>query len=489
MRVLGRLQTGGNASAVAVLGPVVYVGDVVPPEFPPLMAPLRSGPLGLAAAAGCSLVVVDASDPAAPREIDRQPLNAMAVGPLLAHGGRLYLNVGWYGGPWMPYGSHGTLAVFDVAVPTAPALVATLDADPSTWLAAEGDVLYEAGYWGGLRTLDVSGPDKPRILGAWRAPMGPRSVAAADGYVYLGDHALGGLWAVDARRTDAAMPLAFVHGPGDLFCGADCALAAANGMVYVADSNSGLVVFRATPPQELRQTSTLNIRGNGNWMDIAVTGGTAFLVVDEGDVSGSPLGGIFVLDVSDWWRQPVPIAHIAGFRPYRVAVDEANPLLLSVDLKGDLWVVDVADSAQPSIIAHLPLGDGATGDVAARDGYAYVSGRNGALSVVDLHQPAAPRRIGFVAPGEGSSSMVAVSLMGHLALVNGQRLLDISVPESPVVVSQLGDAADWRGGRPVADHVAGDGVFVLADEGRGVFFGRPTDPSLAVRTFLPWGGR
>lgn len=489
MRVLGRLTAGGDARvvAVAVAGSLVYLAEYVPEEFPPLIAGSPSGPRAVAASAPCSLIVVDARDPAAPREIHRQVVSGNDVGPLLLHGDRLYLLSGFVGGPDMAYGGRGSLVVFDLAAPDAPTEVRTLSQDPSADLAAEGNVLYEAGYWGGLRTLDVGSPDGPRTLGSWRAPIGPRSVVAAGNTVFLGDHVLGGLWAVDASVPEAPMPLRFQPGPRDLFCGADCALAVSKGIVYAADSNAGLVVFDARPPSSLHSIATLNLRGNGNWMDIAVSDeDVAFLVVDEGDVSGRPHGGIFVLDVTEP-RMPIPVAHVAGFRPFRVTLGEAHHVL-SVDLRGTLWIVDATDPAQPTTVAQLPLHDG-TGDLAARDGYAYVSGPNAELSVVDIRDPARPRRVGHVVPPGGASGEPGVTLLGTLALVNGHWLVDVAQPDRPVVVGTKTDSSDWVDGWPIAGQAAGDGVFLLADETRGLLINRPIPRLLPIQAFLPWGGR
>jgi hypothetical protein len=489
MRVLGRLTAGGEAQvvAVAVTGDLVYLAEYVREEFPPVIAGSPSGLRAVAASAPCSLLVVDARDPSAPREIHRQVVSGNDVGPLLLHGDRLYLLSSFVGGPYVAYGSRGNLVVFDLAAPDAPTGLRTLSQDPSVDLAAEGNVLYEAGYWGGLRTLDVAGPDGPRTLGSWRAPIGPRSVAAAGDTVFLGDHALGGLWAVDASVPEAPMPLRFQPGPRDLFCGGTCALAVSKGIVYAADSGAGLVVFDARPPSSLHTLTTLNLRGNGNWMDIAVSDeDIAYLVVDEGDVSGRPHGGIFVLDVTEP-RMPIPIAHVGGFRPVRVALDDTYHVL-SVDLHGTLWIVDATDPAQPITVAQLGLHDGA-GDLAVRGGYAYVSGPRADLSVVDIRDPARPRRVGQVVPPVAPSDEPGVTLLGTLALVNGHWLVDVAQPDRPVVVGTKTDSSDWVDGWPIAGQAAGEGVFTLADETRGLLINRPVPRLLPIRAYLPWGRR
>jgi hypothetical protein len=261
----------------------------------------------------------------------------------------------------------------------------------------------------------------------------------------------------------------------------------AKGIVYAADSNSGLVVFDARPPSSLQTLITLNLRGNGNWMDIAVSDeGLAFLVVDEGDVSGRAHGGIFVLDVTDP-RMPTPIAHVGGFRPYRVALDDAHHVL-SVDLQGTLWIVDATDPAQPITLAHLPLHDGAA-DLAVRAGYAYVSGPNSELSVVDIRDPGRPRRVGHVMPPGDASGEPGVTLLGTLALVNGHWLVDVAQPDRPVVVGTTTDAGGRPDTWPIAGQAAANGMFVLADEARGLLINRPVQRPLPIRAFLPWGER
>jgi hypothetical protein len=489
MLVLARLQPGGNVQGVAVSGGVAYLATVVPPEFPPLTAAALFGLRAPSQDGGCNLVVLDVRDPGNPRITQRLRVSGMDQGAVLEHRGRLFMLARWYGGPPSPNGGRsGQIEVFNLDVPAAPVRSALYGEEPSTGLAAEGDVLYEAGYLGGLRTLDISGPTSPQPLGDWRAPLDPRAIAFADGYAYVGDHELGGLWAVDAQTPAGAMPVAFVLGPRSLFCGAECALAVSEGIVYAADANSGLSVFSAQPPEQLRLVSTTRIRGQGNWMDIVVANGTAYLVVDEGDISGRPHGGVYILDVSDPSLSPTQIAHIQGFRPYRVAVDGAGNLL-AVDRDGDLWIVDVTDPTHPATLAHLPLPDGAAGDVAVGDGYAYIAGRNAAFSVVDIRQPAAPRLIGHLAPADGEAPTATVTLLGTLAMVTGQQLVDVSHPDRPLIVDVIADDSDWQDGGRIVDQAAGDGLFVLADDERGVFFNRPIRRLLPARAFLPWGTR
>jgi hypothetical protein len=171
-----------------------------------------------------------------------------------------------------------------------------------------------------------------------------------------------------------------------------------------------------------------------------------------------------------------------------VAVDGAGNLL-AVDRDGDLWIVDVTDPTHPATLAHLPLPDGAAGDVAVGDGYAYIAGRNAAFSVVDIRQPAAPRLIGHLAPADGEAPTATVTLLGTLAMVTGQQLVDVSHPDRPLIVDVIADDSDWQDGGRIVDQAAGDGLFVLADDERGVFFNRPIRRLLPARAFLPWGTR
>jgi len=84
--------------------------------------------------------------------------------------------------------------VFGVTDPKHPALVSLYDTPwAATGLALEGDTLYVADGFSGLRVLDVSEPAAPAEVGFYDTPGGAFGVALDGGYAYVADFA-GGAW-------------------------------------------------------------------------------------------------------------------------------------------------------------------------------------------------------------------------------------------------------------------------------------------------------
>ncbi len=188
-----------------------------------------------------------------------------------------------------------------------------------------------------------------------------------------------------------------------------------------------------------------------------------------------------MLDILPPWRQPVPIAHIDGFRPVHVATAEPH-LLLATDLEGALWVIDVADPSQPRILTELALGGG-WGDLVARDGFAYVAGRDGALSIVDIRQPATPRLVGQLSAAPAGRFDASIAVLGSWVLLGGWRLVDASRPDRPVVVEEKVEDS-WPFARAL-DLTESDGLFIAAAGYQGLTLSRPERRSLPIQLFLP----
>jgi hypothetical protein len=110
-----------------------------------------------------SLVIVDISNPAAPRELGRIAVPAASLGIQVQ--GRL---------AFLANRSQG-LVVVDVSKPAAPAVLATLPVSKCWSVALKDKVAYALSLSGSLHVVDVSNPAEPREvlkfgLPAWRPP-------------------------------------------------------------------------------------------------------------------------------------------------------------------------------------------------------------------------------------------------------------------------------------------------------------------------------
>lgn len=140
---------------------------------------------------------------------------------------------------------EGGLRVINVSDPAEPdetALANAVRAGAS--IAVQGSRAFVAGRSGGLSIVDVSSPDAPSEMGSFDAPGGPLSdsygVAVSGKSVYLTDwdH---GLHVIDVANPARPRETARYATPGMVFD-----VAAADGLVYVAADQDGLLALRHT---------------------------------------------------------------------------------------------------------------------------------------------------------------------------------------------------------------------------------------------------
>ncbi|MCA9571258.1 MAG: hypothetical protein KC656_25640, partial [Myxococcales bacterium] len=135
------------------------------------------------------LVIVDLSDPSAPKELARMPVEGSAIS-VRVDGTTAYLGVFGKGGlvtfdvsdPTAPkqLGQHGGGAyfvekkgdyvfvpgtVYDVSDPSKPERVAALPGSNGNGAWLEGDTLYVGASTNGFRMVDISDPKAPKLLG------------------------------------------------------------------------------------------------------------------------------------------------------------------------------------------------------------------------------------------------------------------------------------------------------------------------------------
>ena len=202
-------------------------------------------------------------------------------------------------------------------------------------------------------------------------------------------------------------------------------LALAGNLALLSCNGQGLLVVdvsHAATPVLLGSFSTTN-QSVGK---AAVVGSIAYL-------AGSPL---LILDISNP-TQPRQLA-TAGASGNAVAVQGRYACLV-----GDqsMAMLDVNDPARPVVVADVHVFSGSANDVRLVGNYAYVAERlrwdgstrySGGLTVVDVSNPALPRRLSTYQVSTDSDA-VAVDVIGTRALVAdaGVQIVDVSAPAAP----------------------------------------------------------
>ena len=253
-RVAGVVETSGNAQGVVVSGQYAYLAD-----------------------GGRGLQVLDIGDP-------RRPVA-----------------IGSYRASWPQSvalaGPHLFLAPFqalDITDPTRPQPLGTIDDNGCTDVALAGDVAYLIGY-PGLRTVDVSAPAAPQLLGGLPISGGGHGIGLRGRYACVG-----------------------------------------------CDWN-GLELFDVTAPAEPRRVGTYY--PDASALNVAVRGNWAYLTVTE-----EP--GLEVIDLADpQW--PVRISSVSLPAATNVALMAGSYACVTGD---GLEVVDLGNPANPVCVGHHQLG-------------------------------------------------------------------------------------------------------------------------------------
>ena len=160
----------------------------------------------------------------------------------------------------------------------------------------------------------------------------------------------------------------------------------------------------------------------------------------------------------------------------------------------DFVVVDIFDTANPSILGSLNLADGQE-DVFISGNYAYVASRSngGELQIIDISNPSAPSLIGsYNAPG--TANAMGIYFQGSTAyLVRASSgsdeflAVDVSSPTSPVLIGSLNLGASNNN----SVVVFGGFAYVVSDDGvqelRVIDLSVPSSPTLVGSLNLPGG--
>ncbi len=446
-----------GATATGVEPATVPVGQahqvLLPPDAAGKQAYFRPGGLYLSYLPPVS--VPETEEPPAAPQPDPPPDTPLAVA--LTAGGLALLA-----------DARGGLDVIDLRTEAAPRRLGRLKKGGPyhqivTRDTAETSLAYAAAAKR-LDIIDLSKPEKPRIIGRYHPRTAIKALAVGDGVAVL--LAEGHLQLVSVKRPARPRQLArlALSFPGET-------LALDGDVLYLAAGEQGLLIVDISDPRKprvLKQYLT-----TGPVLDLALRGRTALLA------GGGH--GLTLIDVSDparprWLGSHQQLGTVEHVRAL------AGGRALAANAQRQLFVLDVASPAMPSLIAalNLPqplldsvahdpplllLSDGLarlTGDgqppqlsnegldfgqgvnyggqrrLVLRDGIAYVADWFSGIHLYDLRDPRRPRLLSSLhTPG----SPKGIVVRGELAYVadddHGLQVVDISDPLAPRIVANL----------------------------------------------------
>lgn len=384
------------------------------------------------------LLVYDLADPSSPAETFRWGDDVRNAVPA---DGRLIAALGLEG-----------FAVFDLAVPSSPALLGILDTASFVGgaAAANGHVYPIYSSQSVVECYLVAGTPPWSLLDTLPTAFGPEVIEFRGGHAFCATGQ--GLEVYDLAQPEGGAELLGYLESNTAFIRA---IAARNGYAYVTDDGDiiGQRYLRVLDVQDPAQPALIHTVSyfNGVPADLAVAD-TLLYVADY--------LGVDVVNIS----KP-PFAFRTG---HFDTPGDAQRLVLAGDL---LFVADGAeglriasiagDPTQPVLVGKLQLPNDSV-DLDLLDAHVVVLSNNGELSVVDVDPPGSAHVIGEllgIAPGSG-----AIAVQGSVAYVDGETevvVVDLSTPSAPTILATLPVAGfvrdlDARGGvLYVASHTSG----------------------------------
>lgn len=377
---------------------------------------------------GVGLTVVDISDPAHPRAVSSIGDIAHGYGSQVAVSGNLAV-----------MGGEG-LTVIDILDPANPRRVdqSALEGYASA-LALSGCYAYVRDY-DGVRVIDISRPDSPRVAGSYRYSIGGTSaVAVAGNYVFVGG---GRLDVIDVSNPAAPECAGEYHADGEIR-----RIRVSGNHAHVLanqQERDRYEVIRLSNPANPERVGFYE-PGNTT-QDLEVSGNYAYLVVSSSDAEQALAAPAIlqVVDISDT-ANPRRVGDcvtdgaardVAVSATYACVAGNRWDAQAKVE-RGYLHLIDIADPSNPRRVGELGV-PGSADALALSDHYAFVGvssfGPELTFVAVDISNPPSPRQVGSC-PLEGGPDCHEVAVSGRYACVamsvRGVVVIDISDPTRP----------------------------------------------------------
>ncbi len=335
---------------LVVLDDDVQLIDVSVPTAPVLTSPDQTSSSGgsssvqrvLATVRDDSLVFLDLSNPAQPREVGSYLLPPAPYTAAFSGG---------YAFVASPL--SGVLGVVDISDPKAMSLVATVQgAGGGKTLVRSGDYLYMTTFHA-LKVIDISTPTSPTEVAQYADLEAQIGSLAVDGqYVYLttlepfySDESLSTLVIIDVSNPTQPVVAGRYELEEHWDFWQDSCLAVADGFAYVAGYSTGLDILDVSDPHEIRKVASYAT--NDVISDVEIVGNYAYLVREN--------AGLAILDISDPVA-PLVVGHYSSSYGAHgsVAVSGSLAYVCSDASSWDHWgnILDVSNPVAPLLVGR-----------------------------------------------------------------------------------------------------------------------------------------
>lgn len=357
------------------------------------------------------------------------------------------------------------LQCYDLSDPAAPRLIGRYAAGGGiNAVKLRGTDAFVAAGAAGLQIVDLSRPSNLLPKEASSLPSGGSAwdvaVSGTYAYVTVGE---AGLFILNISRPAEPILIGAIETDG-----VAVEVAVSANYAYVADGYAGLQVVDVGDPTRPRRVGTLGIEGPAYHVAVA---DEHVLVAGE--------YGVHVIEVRDpanprsvaKYETQNPVANLAVSGSYVFVADRGGrDLVHGGRVAGGLEVIDLVEPANPRRIARFPTKGPATtlslsggilivGDHGLWSGYGY---EGAGLTVVDVSTPASPQLLGGYPLDDTNRGFPgSVVLSGHHAYLNsvdGLHVIDISDPTNPRRINRT----LWLGDPPGRLAVSGGHLFAVA---------------------------
>ncbi len=416
----------------------IRVGEYTDLECPAAVA-VREG---IAYVASCGLSLLDVADPSDPREIGglRLPVrvNRLLVRERLAY---LATDVG--------------IKVVNLADESQPIVSGSYNTpEPVLGLHVAGTHLYLANGKAGVTVLSLANPLSPGFAGNYPTASAANQITGdpeVSPYLYVAD---------EVTRIDVLSVEEPAHprevGRHDIPSVVQDVAVLGN-HAFVANFTDGLQVIDIEDPNDPRPVTRIDTEGEA--VEVAIEGTTLYLA------DGS--NGLLIFDLSDP-LDPSPAGHFATHEPVeRIAVSAGVAYVTGLD---HLFLLDVTHPESPSILSDYRNEDGAFLSLLVSGDLLFLADEGGELLVLDVSNPAYPRRVGGIDTGGLVAGIARAGNDLYLAdFTKGLRIFDVTEPKTPTPVAEVEIPGAWD----VALH---HGFAYVIDRDRGLSVIRVADP-------------
>ncbi len=321
-----------------------------------------------------------------------------------------------------------SLQIFDISNPVTPHLVSTFPATGGG-ITVSGNTVVITGHPFSdedVQVIDISDPAKPELSG--------RISLIASSSSLVGNHLLlSGFWGQSGLNVvELSQQVNPRHIAQVTAKGIAAGVAVSGNYAYVANGDAGLAVIDASSPLELRRAGGCSV--NGYAARVVLDGQKAFVVKQGFNTRYDMISGTVVaVDISNP-EDPVVIGeYTAAEYAYDLAIS-GNILLLAAGQS--VHLIDISDPKKMRQTATLPMNEAISVEISGN--HAYFATGNTGLIVVDISDPANPRKVGRY---DTPSLAYDVRIAGNYAyLANyeaGFYVFDISEPANPRVAGRL----------------------------------------------------